>query len=30
MIYKINAKIDDILSFAWYEIYKKIEKIEKI
>ena len=30
MIYKINAKIDDILNFEWYEIYKKIEKIEKI
>ena len=25
--YKINAKIEDILSFIWFEIYKKKEKI---
>ena len=29
LIYKINAKIDDTLNFAWNEIYrKKKEKIE--
>ena len=25
--YKMNAKIEDILSFIWFEIYKKKEKI---
>ena len=29
MIYKINAKIDDILNFVWYEIYKTKRKNRK-